>query len=272
MIGSVMNCDYPKNISSIRVLGTRVDAVEISDVIRYIEDCIAKDSRQSYIVVANADTIMQSKRNPQMQEAVNASSLSIPDGFSLLVMHRLHGNSLEKRAYGPDLMKDFLRVTEKKEYSHFFYGATEETLSKLTNNLKLLFPKIRIAGAYSPAFRPLTQKEDAEIIKMINETAPDLLWVGIGCPKQELWMHDHRKLINVPIMVGVGAAFDFLAGVKPQAPRWIRDNGFEWLFRLITEPKRLWRRYLIDNPLFIYYAGIELFSKVFTFRKVKADK
>lgn len=255
------------NLTSIKILKTRVDALQIPDIIQYMEDCIAKNTRHNYIIVANVDTIMQSKFNSQMQEAVNASSLSAPDGFPLLVMQRLYGNPLKKRAYGPDLMKDFLRISEEKKYSHFFYGATEAALSKLTNNLKALFPKVLIRGAYSPPFRPLAPDEDKSIMEMINKAAPDVLWVGLGCPKQELWMHSHREKLNVPVMVGVGAAFDFLAGTKPQAPRWVRESGFEWLFRLITEPKRLWRRYLVNDSLFIYYAGIELF--LHRFRPVK---
>lgn len=258
-----MNNDCFKSISQIKILGIRVDAVQTPYIIQYMEDCIAKNTGHNYIVVANVDTIMQSKRNPKMQEAVNASSLSIPDGFPLLVMQRLYGNPLGRRAYGPDLMKEFLKMAEKKEYSHFFYGATEATLSKLIKNLKALFPKILIAGVYSPPFRPLTQEEDDRIIEMINKAVPSVLWVGIGCPKQELWMYSHREKLNIPVMVGVGAAFDFFAGIKPQAPRWVRNNGFEWLFRLITEPKRLWRRYLVNGSLFIYYAGIEVLVKKF---------
>jgi len=258
-----MNNDCFKSISQIKILGIRVDAVQTPYIIQYMEDCIAKNTGHNYIVVANVDTIMQSKRNPKMQEAVNSSSLSIPDGFPLLVMQRLYGNPLGRRAYGPELMKEFLKIAEEKKYSHFFYGATEGTLDNLTKKLSVLFPGIKIAGAYSPPFRSLTEEEDNRIIEMINKAAPSVLWVGIGCPKQELWMHSHREKLNIPVMLGVGAAFDFIAGAKPQAPRWMRDNGFEWLFRLMTEPNRLWRRYLVNGSLFIYYAGKELFVKRF---------
>lgn len=256
-----MNNACFKKIPSIKILGTRIDAIQIPYIIQYMQDCIAKNIHHNYVIVANTDTIMQSKYDSKMQEAVNASNLSIPDGFPLLIMHRLYGNPLKKRAYGPDLMKEFLRITEGKKYSHFFYGATQETLVNLSKKIKILFPGIEIAGAYSPPFRPLTQEEDSRIIEMINRAAPSVLWVGLGCPKQELWMYNHRKKLNIPIMVGVGAAFDFLAGTKPQAPCWIRENGFEWLFRLLTEPKRLWRRYLVNNTLFIYYVAKERFFK-----------
>lgn len=262
---------YLKEIPSITILRTRVNAIEIPDIIQYIQNLISKKQCHNYIVVANVDTIITSKFNALMQEAVNNSSLAIPDGFPLLIMQRLFGNSLKKRAYGPDLMRQFLQATENYGYSHFFYGATENTLNKLTNNIVTLFPKTKISGSYAPPFRPLTKEEDNKIIEMINNIAPDVLWIGIGCPKQELWMFNHREKLNIPVMVGVGAAFDFMAGTKRQAPAWIRDRGFEWLFRLITEPKRLWRRYLINNFLFIYYIGLELFSKVFSSRRIKPN-
>ena len=264
-----MNNDCPKNLASIKILGTRVDVVGIPGIIRYMEDWITKNHHHNYIVVANVDTIVTSKFNTLMQEAVNKSSLAIPDGFPLLLLERLYGHPLKRRAYGPDLMREFFKVTEGKEYSHFFYGATEETLDKLIKNIKRSYPKTKIGGFYAPSFKPLTEEEDKRVIEMINNIAPDVLWVGIGCPKQELWMFEHKGKLNVPVMAGVGAAFDFLAGSKRQAPRWMRDSGFEWLFRLTTEPKRLWRRYLINNSLFIYFVGRELFLKAFFLPKNK---
>ncbi len=125
---------------------------------------------------------------------------------------------------------------------------------------------------FSPPFRQLTKEEDDKIVKDINNNSPDIIWVGLGSPRQDLWMYEHRDRVNAPLMIGVGAAFDFLAGMKPQAPRWIRNNGFEWLFRLTTEPKRLWRRYLVDNSLFLYYVGMDLFSKIFVPRKINSNR
>lgn len=267
-----MNSDYFENISSIKILGTRVDAIGIPAIIQFMESWITKNHYHNYIVVANVDTIITSKRNILMQEAVNKSSLAIPDGFPLLCLERLYGYPLKKRAYGPGLMHEFLKITEDKDYSHFFYGATEDTLAKLIKNIKTLYPKTKIAGFYAPPFKPLTEKEDKRVIEMINNIAPDVLWVGLGCPKQELWMYDHSKKLNTPVMVGVGAAFDFLAGVKPQAPRWVGDNGFEWLFRLITEPKRLWCRYLVNYPLFVHYVLIDLISKSYSRLKAGSPK
>jgi N-acetylglucosaminyldiphosphoundecaprenol N-acetyl-beta-D-mannosaminyltransferase len=234
-----------------------------------MEDWIIKADLHNYIVVANVDTIVTCKFNASMQEAVNNSSLAIPDGFPLVLLGRLYGYPLKKRAYGPDLMFEFLRMTEGKGYSHFFYGATQNTLAKMIKKITVLFPKTKIAGYYDPPFRPLTREEDSRIVEMINKLAPDVLWIGIGCPKQELWMSGHSSRLSIPVMVGVGAAFDFLAGSKRQAPWWMRNYGFEWLFRLLTEPKRLWRRYLINNLLFIYFVGIELVFKASVLRRIK---
>jgi len=235
------------------VCGLRVDVMEISGVIVAMEEWIRGRSFGNYIVIANANDIVLGRIDPLVREASNQGSLSVPDGISLVLLGRLFGYSLRKRVYGPDLMVEFLQFSEGKGYSHFFYGATDKTLELLLRNLVARFPAIKIAGSYAPPFSPLSKKEDETVIDMINNLKPDVVWVGLGCPKQQLWMYEHKDKLKVPVMVGVGAAFDFLAGVKPQAPRWLRDHGFEWLFRLVTEPKRLWRRYLIDYPLFVCY-------------------
>ena len=166
-------------------------------------------------------------------------------------------------------MQNICDISKTKGYKNYFYGSSENVLNKLRENLNKKYPGLVISGMHAPPFRQLAKEEDDRIVEKINNNGPDIIWVGLGSPKQDLWMHEHRSRINAPVMIGVGAAFDFLAEVKPQAPRWIRNNGFEWLFRLITEPKRLWRRYLIDNPRFIYYVGMELFLRVFAFRKIK---
>jgi len=237
----------------LEVLGVRVDLIQIPDVLKQISFWIANGQMGNYVVFSNAHDLVFSKRDSQVKNAVNHSSLTVADGFSLVLLSRLRGQGLKKRVYGPDLMLEFLRLAQEQGYSNFFYGSTPQTLEFLIKNLKHKFPKLKISGSYSPPFVPLTAPEDARIIEIINQASPDVLWVGLGTPKQQLWMHEHRHKLKVPAMLGVGAAFDFFAKTKPQAPKWIRNHGFEWLFRLITEPKRLWRRYLIDNFLFVYY-------------------
>jgi N-acetylglucosaminyldiphosphoundecaprenol N-acetyl-beta-D-mannosaminyltransferase len=245
------------NYLSMFVLGMRVDIIQIPEVISIMEEWIAQRDVCHDIVVSNANDAIFCRKDPVSKEAVNNSNLSVPDGISLVLLARLRGYSINNRVYGADLMLEFLRFSEIKNYSHFFYGSTESTLKLLRDNLAFRYPSLKISGSYAPPFKPLSREEDERVIDMINKARPDIVWVGLGCPKQQVWMHEHKDKLKVPVMVGVGAAFDFLAGVKPQAPRWIRDNGFEWLFRLVTEPKRLWRRYLISYPLFIYYLFID---------------
>jgi N-acetylglucosaminyldiphosphoundecaprenol N-acetyl-beta-D-mannosaminyltransferase len=178
----------------------------------------------------------------------------------MLLLAKIYGYDLKERVYGPDLMIEFFKSDCNREYSHFFYGSIPSTLNQLRERLNLKFSNLEIAGFYSPPFRTLTEKEDAEIIKMINASCPDVLWVGLGCPKQQLWMHEHKDSLKVPVMIGVGAAFDFLAGTKKQAPRWMQRSGLEWLFRLLTEPKRLWRRYILGYAFFLYLICRELIN------------
>lgn len=155
-------------------------------------------------------------------------------------------------------MLTFCRETAAKGYRHFLYGGDADVPQRLAEFLEKSCSGIRIAGAYSPPFRPLSLEEDAAVIEMINRAAPDVLWIGLSTPKQEMWMHRHRAQLGVPVMVGVGAAFDFLSSKKKQAPPWMRERGLEWLFRLFQEPRRLWRRYLVSGSEFIFLVALEL--------------
>lgn len=256
----------------IDILGMHVDMVQIDNVAKIMEGWIANRSFGNYIVISNINDVAVSKKDIKVREAVNCSSLSVPDGISLVILARIYGYRLKRRVYGPDLIFEFLEGSYDKGYSHFFYGSTPQTLDLLIKKLNLKFPNLKIAGFYSPPFRPLTEKEDSEIVEMINKSSPDVLWVGLGCPKQQLWMYEHKDKLKVPVMVGIGAAFDFLAGVKPQAPKFIRDRGFEWLFRLITEPKRLWRRYLIGGLTFLGFFLKEFISIKILKKKIKCEQ
>jgi N-acetylglucosaminyldiphosphoundecaprenol N-acetyl-beta-D-mannosaminyltransferase len=139
----------------------------------------------------------------------------------------------------------------ERRYRHFFYGGAEGVPEQLAANLRQRFPELQVVGIYSPPFRLLTPEEDEQVVQMLNQAAPDIVWVGLSTPKQEQWMAAHVGRVEAPVLIGVGAAFDFLTSRKKQAPRWMQRNGLEWLFRLLTEPRRLWRRYLVNNPLFV---------------------
>lgn len=242
----------------ISIGGMKVNIVQIPEVVKIMEEWIENKNFRNYIIVSNANDVVVSRKNIKVREAVVNSSLSVPDGFSLVLLARMYGYPLKERVYGPDLMLEFLKATEGKGYLHFFYGSTDNVLKQLVTNLKKKFPKLNVSGSYSPPFRELSSEEDEEVVDMINEASTDVLWVGLGCPKQQLWMYEHKDRLKVPVMVGVGAAFDFLSETKKQAPKWMRNSGLEWLFRLVTEPRRLWKRYLIGNTIFIWLSLKEL--------------
>ncbi len=186
-----------------------------------------------------------------MRRAVNGAGLATPDGMPLVWLGKWKSQLKVSRVYGPDLMLALCQLSVKGGYRHYFYGGDAGVPELLAKKLQARFPKLKIAGGHSPPFRPLSAAEDAQIVKQINQAGPDIVWVGLGTPKQDLWMAAHRAQLTAPVLIGVGAAFDFHTGKIPQAPRWMQQAGLEWLFRLWQEPRRLWYRYLVYNPLFI---------------------
>ena len=182
------------------------------------------------------------------------------DGMPLVWLGRWKSQAQVNRVYGPDLMLALCQLSIEGGYSHYFYGGVAGVPELLAEKLQLHFPELKIAGSYSPPFRPLTAEEDAQIIERINRTSPDIVWVGLGTPKQDLWMATHRKQLAAPVLIGVGAAFDFHTGRVPQAPRWMQNAGLEWLFRLWQEPGRLGYRYLVYNPLFVTLVLLQTLS------------
>ncbi|KRT66112.1 MAG: glycosyl transferase WecB/TagA/CpsF family protein, N-acetylglucosaminyldiphosphoundecaprenol [Candidatus Dadabacteria bacterium CSP1-2] len=239
-----------------KVLGVRVDAVQIPDVICQMEQWINEKSFGHFIAVTNTHVVTEARREPSFKQVLGSADLVVPDGMPLVWLGRLSGYSLKRRVYGPELMETFLKETGPK-YRHFLYGGAPGVPERLFGIFSKRFQGIRFVGVHSPPFRPLTPKEDEEVVELINKAEPDVLWVGLGAPKQERWIYEHKERLRVPIMVGVGAAFDFLAGVKSQAPHWMKEHGLEWLWRLMSEPRRLWRRYLIYGSLFISLVILE---------------
>lgn len=209
-----------------------------------------------YIVVANTHVLMEARRDALLRQAVDAADLVIPDGMPLVVVGRLRGYPLKRRADGPGLMAAALERFQREGLSHYFYGGTPESLRSLRETVAARWPSARVAGAYAPPFRRLSIQEDDAVVEAINAARPDVLWVGLGCPKQERWMLEHRERLNVPVMLGVGQAFDLLSGDKRRAPAWMCNCGLEWFYRFTHEP-RTWRRYLLYNPQFVYLAALE---------------
>jgi N-acetylglucosaminyldiphosphoundecaprenol N-acetyl-beta-D-mannosaminyltransferase len=240
-----------------RVLGVRVNAVQIPQVVDWMESCIQDRGPARYVAVTGMHGVTESHQNPEFRTILKDADLVVPDGMPLVWLGRIRGFAqLARRVYGPELMETFCRQTGAK-YRHFFYGGAPGVADRLAQ-VEQDRHGIRVAGTYCPPFRALTEEEDKEVVARINAAAPDVVWVGLSTPKQERWMREHRDKLNVPLMLGVGAAFDLNMGRLKQAPEWMRERGLEWLFRLLAEPKRLWRRYLVQGSRFVWNVLLEL--------------
>lgn len=223
------------------ILGIRVNAIDMDEALAAIAGWITRNEPH-YVCLATAHSILDVRRKPALLHGYNGAGLITPDGMSLVWILRLVGYRHVNRVYGPDLMLRLCEDSVSRGWSHYFYGGVTGQPEELAARLQALFPGLRVAGTWSPPFRPMTPEEDAEVIHHVNQSRADIVWVGIGSPKQEQWMIDHRERIHSPILIGVGAAFDFHSGRKRQAPRWMQRSGLEWLFRLVTDPLRTGRR------------------------------
>jgi N-acetylglucosaminyldiphosphoundecaprenol N-acetyl-beta-D-mannosaminyltransferase len=245
--GELLDQDRPR----VNVLGVGVSAINMAQALETIEGWISRGDRR-YVCVSGVHGIMESQADPVLRDIHNSAGLVTPDGMPLVWLSRMYGHEHVERVYGPDLMLALCARSESRGYRHFLYGGAGGVPVLLTARLRQRFPRLNIVGSYSPPFRPLSEEEDAEVVRMMNESGADIVWVGLSTPKQERWMREHVGRLDAAVLIGVGAAFDFHAGVKKQAPRWMQRNGLEWLFRLGSEPRRLWKRYLVNNPRFIY--------------------
>jgi len=234
----------------VNILGVGISAINMDMALDSIEGWIAR-REPHYVCVTPVHSVMDCQRDPGLRRIFNASGLTTPDGMPLVWLCRYKGYRNVSRVYGPDLMLTLCERSLARGYNHFFYGGAKGVPEQLAEHLQNRFPGLMVAGTYSPPFRPLMPEEDNQIVRMINEASPDVVWVGLGSPKQERWMAAHIGKLKAPVLIGVGVAFDFHAGVKKQAPIWMQQKGLEWLFRLLSEPRRLWRRYLINNPSFV---------------------
>ena len=243
-------------IPRVNVLGVGVSAIDPGMALAAIEDWIQRRDPH-YVTITGVHGVMESQSDPEVRAIHNRAGLVTPDGMPLVWASRLAGQRHVRRVYGPDLMLAACRRSLETGWRHFLYGGAEGVPELLATRLADRFPGLEITGAFAPPFRPLTDAEDEEIVQRINAARPDIVWVGLSTPKQERWMASHLGRLEAPVMVGVGAAFDFHAGLKRQAPKWIQGTGLEWLFRLITEPRRLWRRYLRNNPVFLASVALQ---------------
>lgn len=216
---------------------------------------MARESR--YVCICNVHSVVTARQNRLFRGVLFNADMATPDGMPLTWMLRQMGHPAQQRINGPDLMWKYCQRAAQSGESIFLYGGTQATLDTLAQKLRLSFPDITIAGCYSPPFRELSATEDAEITAQINASGANIVFVSLGCPKQELWMAAHRGKIHA-VMVGVGAAFDYHAGTLQRAPRYMQEHGLEWLHRLYSEPRRLWKRYMVTNSIFILAASWQL--------------
>jgi len=243
------------------ILGMRVDATSYSMATQQVLDW-ARAGQSRCVCVANVHVVMEAHDDPAFRAYINAADLITPDGMPLVWMLRRLGVRDQQRVYGPELTLWVAKAATQAGLPIGLYGGSPQANDGLARSLQEHFPGLRIAYRYSPPFRPLSDKEDAQVVDAINTSGTRILLVGLGCPKQERWMAEHRGLIAA-VMLGIGAAFDFHSGLKPQAPYWMQQAGLEWLFRLINEPRRLWRRYLYYNPRFVWLALLQLIRDSF---------
>ncbi len=238
----------PRTVS---VLGVPLALTDYERVLEWIEQMVVEGSR-GYVCVANVHTVTSSSEDPELRAALLGSSLNVPDGQPLVWAMNALGHPLGGRVYGPELMSRACARAASSGHRFYLYGGRNQgALVQLALNLRQRHPGVKIVGGYSPPHRPLSAEERRAVADEINHSGADVVWVGIGVPKQEKWMAEMRPDLVAPVLIGVGAAFDFHAGLVPQAPNWMQDAGLEWAYRLAHEPRRLWRRYLRYNPRFL---------------------
>lgn len=243
----------------VSVQDVQIDVLDWQKAVDRIEDWASRH-QSAYVAICNSHSIVTAAEDEAFDRALAEADMATADGMPVAWMMRRLGHPEQERINGPDLMLRYCEHAARTGTSIYLYGSTDPVLDKLVSRLKQQFPGLNIAGQYSPPFRPLSDAEDAEICQRIAASGAGVVFVSLGCPKQEKWMHAHRGRIPA-VMIGVGAAFDYHAGTLSRAPAWMRDNGLEWLHRLVSEPRRLWKRYLVTNTLFSVRALGQLFGR-----------
>jgi len=246
------------------VLGIGINALDMSEAIRACDELISGEKR-GYICVTGVHGVMEAQRDPEFRKILNRSFLSLPDGMPTVWVGRLQGHHRMRRVYGPDFMLEFCRHSVAHGYRHFFYGGKEGVAAQLAASLRRRLPGLQIVGTYTPPFRPLNTDEEQQLAALVAGCKPDVFWVGLSTPKQEQFMARYFSRLDTTLMVGVGAAFDIHTGHIKDAPAWVKTAGLQWLHRLGQEPRRLAKRYLINNPKFVVrillqFTGIQNYS------------
>lgn len=243
----------PENFSlpRVNILGVGVTAMDMPQAVRMATSAVSQ-GRKGYVCVTGVHGIMEAQKDPKFREILNHSLLTTPDGMPTVWVGRMNGFSNMRRVYGPDFMLDVCAASVEPGYTHFLYGGVEGVAEQLKAELTRKFPGLKIVGTYTPPFRPLNAEENADLQSQVAALRPDFFWVGLSTPKQERFMAEYLPKLDTRVMVGVGAAFDMHTGRATDSPDWVKSAGLQWLHRLLQEPSRLWKRYLINNPIFIY--------------------
>ncbi|MDQ6834985.1 MAG: WecB/TagA/CpsF family glycosyltransferase [Actinomycetota bacterium] len=245
---------------TIDVLGTALALTDYEGALDWMDAMVAAGDR-GYVCVCNVHTVMAALEDPELRQALHGSSVNVPDGQPLVWAMNSLGHRLDSRVYGPELMgRACARAAGSGQRLYLYGGRNQGALVQLALNLRQRYPGVKIVGGHSPPHRPLNDEDRTAVIREINAARPDVVWVGIGVPKQEKWMAQMRAALDAPLLIGVGAAFDFHAGLVPQAPAWMQQRGLEWAYRLAQEPRRLWRRYTRYNPRFVRDFGRQLIA------------
>jgi N-acetylglucosaminyldiphosphoundecaprenol N-acetyl-beta-D-mannosaminyltransferase len=240
----------------VNVLGVGISAVNMTQALEKIDGWISRGERE-YVCVCPVHSVMECRRSAQLRAVFNAAGMVTPDGVPIVWVARAGGYRQVSRVYGPDLMLAELDRSDQKHHRHFFYGGGPGVARLLAQRMQARFPNLTVSGILEPPFAPLDQLCTPETAATINDAKPDVVWIGMSSPKQDLWMARMRPLLDAPVLIAVGAAFDFHSGTVKQAPLWMQRSGLEWVYRLTTDPRRLWRRYLIDNPWFLWELGLQ---------------
>jgi N-acetylglucosaminyldiphosphoundecaprenol N-acetyl-beta-D-mannosaminyltransferase len=257
MEARIVNVDSSATDRRVDVLGVQVNVLNVHQACEIIEGWIRQRAKR-YVCITGAHGVMESHRDERLRSILNQAGMVTADGMPLVWFSRFIRKAPARRVYGPDLMRALTAISPARGYRHFYYGGPPGIVEKLKTKMEHDHPGIEVVGTVTPPFRQLTRAEDDAVVQCINAARPDIVWVGLSTPKQEVWMARHVERIDAPVLIGVGAAFDFLAGTKRQAPRWMQRSGLEWFFRLATEPRRLWRRYAYIVPGFALLSAREL--------------
>ena len=247
--------DYPP---CTEVLGAPVHIVDVENVMRLMEQWIRERDRTHWIAVTGSHGALEAHKHPDFRSVLNTADLSVPDGRWAARVAARKMSCATHQVRGADLMEAFCELSRQKGFTNYFYGDTDETLTLASERLRQKHPGVKIIGAYSPPFRPLTAEEDAQVVDMINRADPDVLWVALGLPKQERWIVAHRDRLKAPVIVAIGAAIKFHSGKVVPAPRWASRAGLEWFWRLLLEPRTVWRRAMVYGPQFMALAYLDL--------------